>query len=212
MDVCLCGLIVSTPDTLQHSFYYVSRVDIFVCVRVVVCAFLKCHFEPVWPVRNGLRQIILFWLTDNLAIYYPSIHFYFCPLVTTHLFASGIHTTIWSYSIRTHFFLQYLYLQPCALRAPTRWPKTLVWLHSKKMSLPNSLFFFFSCLFTCTSIVKMGKVAHSIFCLLLQTYVYLRICVHISPLYVCRNYECKSVRCLIFLLGDVALLGVLWQE
>lgn len=38
------------PDTLQHSFYYDSRVD--VCVRL----FLKCHFEPVWPVRNGLRQ------------------------------------------------------------------------------------------------------------------------------------------------------------
>lgn len=55
--------------------------------------------------------------------------------------------------------------------------------------------------------------AHSIFCFLLKnTNVYLGICMHISPLYVCRNYECKSVRCLISLLGDVALLGVLWQE
>lgn len=34
---------------------------------------------------------------------------------------------------------------------------------------------------------------------------------HIAPLYVSRNYECKSVRCLISLLGDVALLGVLLQ-
>lgn len=31
---------------------------------------------------------------------------------------------------------------------------------------------------------------------------------HIAPLYVSRNYECKLVRCLISLLGDVALLGV----
>lgn len=42
-----------------------------------------------------------------------------------------------------------------------------------------------------------------------KTNVYL--CMHIAPLYVSRNYECKSVRCLISLLGDVALLGVLLQ-
>lgn len=51
MDVCSCGWIVSTPDTLQHSFYYDSRVG----VSVSVCAFLKCHFESVGQ-SNGLRQ------------------------------------------------------------------------------------------------------------------------------------------------------------
>lgn len=39
-------------------FYYSSCVEIRVCVCVF--AFLKCHLEPVWPVRNGLRQRIKF--------------------------------------------------------------------------------------------------------------------------------------------------------
>lgn len=50
------GWTPSTPDTLQHSLYYDCRVDISVCAFLLI----KCHFEPVWPVRNGLTQRILF--------------------------------------------------------------------------------------------------------------------------------------------------------
>lgn len=81
MDVCFCGWILSTPDTLQHSFYYNSCVNMSVCVRA---------FSFVWiatlnlfgQLKNGLGQMIeriLFWLTNNPAIYFLRIHLnFFC--------------------------------------------------------------------------------------------------------------------------------------
>ena len=73
MDVCLCGWNVSTPDTLQHSFYYDSCVDISVCVCLFWNATLNLfgQSETVWD------KGFCFWLTDHPAIYFPSIHFLF---------------------------------------------------------------------------------------------------------------------------------------
>lgn len=73
-----------------------------------------------------------------------------------------------------------------------------------------NFYFYFFVLWFVPALLKWGRVAHLILCFLFKkTNVYL--CMHIAPLYVSRNYECKSVRCLISLLGDVALLGVSLQ-
>lgn len=50
-----------------------------------VCAFLKCHFESVWPVSNGLRER---FSVGSQAIQLTSQHPFFFKfyLVATHLF------------------------------------------------------------------------------------------------------------------------------
>lgn len=68
------------PHQTHFSIPFILVVWIYLCV----CAFFKCHFEPFWPVRNGLRRRIRVWLIDHPAIYSPSIH----P-PTPHLLASG---------------------------------------------------------------------------------------------------------------------------
>lgn len=84
----------------------------------------------------------------------------------------------------------------------------LLWLNL--VMYGSQFLFYLFVLWFVPALLKWGKVAHLIFCFLFKkTNVYL--CMHIAPLYVSRNYECKSVRCLISLLGDVALLGVLLQ-
>lgn len=77
------GQVVSAPDTLQHSFYSCSCVD-YPCVCLFFFfSYLKCHFEPVWPVRNGFET------KDSVCVHRPSINLFssvFIFILSTHLF------------------------------------------------------------------------------------------------------------------------------
>ena len=168
MDVCLCGWNMSTPDTLQHSFYYDSRVDISVCVCLFWNATLNLfgQSETVWD-----KGFCFGSQTTQQFISLVSI-FYFCSLVSTHLFASGIQTTIWSYSIRTLFFFFFFLISLSTALCLTLPPPSCLKRSSgfiwKKRSAQN-LFMPFWCYQHCLG----GKVAHSIFCFLLNTQMFI---------------------------------------
>lgn len=81
-----------------------------------VCAFLKCHFESVWPVSNGLRQR---FCVGSQAIQLISQYPFLKSCSYPPFFPLGIHTTIRSYSIWTHFSFRCLYLQSRALLCPS---------------------------------------------------------------------------------------------
>lgn len=122
-----------------------------------VCAFLKCHFESVWPVSNGLRQR---FSVGSQTIHLLSQHPFFtlahnCPP----FFLLGIHTTIRSHSIWTHFSFRCLNLQSRALLCPSQIALASFW-NDMAVKMP----FFCSCLVVCTTMLKWGKVAHLIFC------------------------------------------------
>lgn len=85
---------------------------------------LNSTFDPVWPVRNGLRQKGLSFfsakrrgglLSDHLAVYssVSRVPLFFPYSLATWFFCSvfllqGINTTIWSRSIRSRFSDSYL--------------------------------------------------------------------------------------------------------
>lgn len=99
----------STPDTLQHSFYYDSRVYICVCAFFFLLpnATLNLFGQSEMVSRQKKKRKKGFWLTDHPAIYFLLSVFISVLELSAHLYfisLRGIHTTVWTYSIRTQSF------------------------------------------------------------------------------------------------------------
>lgn len=164
MDVCSCGRIISTPDTLQHSFYYNSRVNISVCV--FVCAVFACLFfenatlnlfgqsETVWNIKD-------FWFlrTDHPWFYFAIIHFV-CPCLDyppicfrgSIPLSEVVQSEPVSLSICLATTLCLTLPPPGCLRHCSGFILEKTWL-----SKCRHFFVFFPFLLICTSIVEMGE-------------------------------------------------------
>lgn len=123
---------------------------IYLCVCVCVPFWnatlnLFGQSETVW-------ERILFWLTDHPTIHFPVS--LFCPLVTTHPFASGDPYHYLKLFNRDTFFFWISLSTVLCLTLPQ--PDHLNHCSGFICKRPGSQIAFFSCLLVCTSIVKMG--------------------------------------------------------
>lgn len=109
-----------------------------------VCAFLKCHFESVWPVSNGLRER---FSVGSQAIQLTSQHpLFLFYLVATHLFFLWGSIPLWEviqYG-RFFFFLAiFIYsLVPCFAPARSLWLHLIMTWLSKCLfwSIPSGMY------------------------------------------------------------------------